>query len=326
MSCFSFGGVGYSYRVWVPAAPAPSSTLAASLPERIAARVTPSPSRPPSSACSLVPRDACPAPASPAPLILLHGFAQSAASWDAVARAFADAGRPVYALDLTGHGASERPADPRAYALDAQADALLTLARTLATKGDKRPAVLGYSMGGRVTLAALARDPHAFSAVILEAAGFGPATQAERDAAAERDASCATRLRADGLEAFMDFWEQLPLFASQRDLPSNVRARLRAGRLANDAEALARTFERAGQHVMPARATTLETLRNLRAGGTPLLYLTGELDAKYRALAAQAVEAGASVRLVPGAGHNAHLEAPAAFVNEAASFLSLERV
>ncbi len=78
---------------------------------------------------------------------------------------------------------------------------------------------------------------------------------------------------------------------------------------------------------MPARATTLETLGNLRASGTPLLYLAGERDAKYRALAAQAAEvAGATVRIVPGAGHNAHLEAPAAFVNEAASFLSAERV
>ncbi|WP_156788370.1 alpha/beta fold hydrolase, partial [Eggerthella sp. 1_3_56FAA] len=140
-------------------------------------------------------------------------------------------------------------------------------------------------------------------------------------AATERDAACAARLRADGLEAFMDFWEQLPLFASQRDLPPDVRERLRAGRMANDAEALARTFEQAGQHVMPSRAETLETLDVLRAGDTPLLYLAGERDEKYRALAAQAAEAGATVRIIPGAGHNAHLEAPATFAKEVASFL-----
>ncbi|EFV33494.1 hypothetical protein HMPREF1023_01215 [Eggerthella sp. 1_3_56FAA] len=119
----------------------------------------------------------------------------------------------------------------------------------------------------------------------------------------------------------MDFWEQLPLFASQRDLPPDVRERLRAGRMANDAEALARTFEQAGQHVMPSRAETLETLDVLRAGDTPLLYLAGERDEKYRALAAQAAEAGATVRIIPGAGHNAHLEAPATFAKEVASFL-----
>ena len=119
----------------------------------------------------------------------------------------------------------------------------------------------------------------------------------------------------------MDFWEQLPLFASQRDLPPDVRERLRAGRMANDAEALARTFEQAGQHVMPSRAETLETLDVLRAGDTPLLYLAGERDEKYRALAAQAAEAGATVCIIPGAGHNAHLEAPATFAKEVASFL-----
>ena len=52
-----------------------------------------------------------------------------------------------------------------------------------------------------------------------------------------------------------------------------------------------------------------------------LLYLAGERDEKYRALAAQAAEAGATVCIIPGAGHNAHLEAPATFAKEVASFL-----
>lgn len=297
---FSCGGASFSFQVWkAPAAEASAADLA------------------PDEGCAIA--AAC--RESAVPLILLHGFAQSSASWNATASELAATGRPVYALDLVGHGGSERPANPRAYALDAQGEALLAFARLIADVEGVRPSVLGYSMGGRVTLAALHRDPRAFSAVILEAAGFGSATQAEREAAAKRDAACATRLRADGLEAFMDFWEQLPLFASQRDLPPDVRERLRAGRMANDAEALARTFEQAGQHVMPSRAETLETLAVLRAGGTPLLYLAGERDEKYRALAAQAAEAGAVMRVVPGAGHNAHLEAPAAFVQEVSLFL-----
>lgn len=281
---FSCGGISYAYRVWKPV----SGTL------------------------------------PPAPhLILLHGFAQSAASWATVAPGLAEAvGRPVLALDLAGHGASERPVDPGAYALDAQADALLALGRELEAEAGMPPAVLGYSMGGRVALAALRRDRRAFSAVVLEAAGFGPASPAARDEAAARDASCAARLRSDGLEAFMDFWEQLPLFATQRDVPPDVRERVRAGRLSNDAEALARTFEHAGQHVMPEQGTTLDVLANLCADGTPLLYLAGERDAKYRALAAQAAEAGATVRIVPGAGHNGHLEAPEAFVRETTTFLA----
>ena len=313
---FSFGGISFLYLL----CQTPANGASASCPAPGAGFSSTT-----FSSCAAHALNVCCPPAtarpSAAPLILLHGFAQSSASWDAVARKLAATGRPIYALDLVGHGESERPADACAYALDAQGEALLSFARMVADREGARPAVLGYSMGGRVTLAALRRDPRAFAAVVLEAAGFGPATQAERDAATERDAACAARLRADGLEAFMDFWEQLPLFASQRDLPPDVRERLRAGRMANDAEALARTFEQAGQHVMPSRAETLETLDVLRAGDTPLLYLAGERDEKYRALAAQAAEAGATVRIIPGAGHNAHLEAPATFAKEVASFL-----
>ena len=272
-------------------------------------------------ACRMWVPDAAPDAAPATPLILLHGFSQSAASWEHVAVQLA-ATRPVYALDLVGHGASDRPADPEAYALDAQGAALCAFARYVAADEGARPAVLGYSMGGRVTLAALGRDPHAFSAVILESAGLGPASPDDRAAAAERDARCAARLRADGLAAFMDVWEQLPLFATQRDLPSDVRIRVRAERMANDAEALARTFEHAGQHAMPGRAAVRDLLANLRADGVPLLYLAGARDAKYRALAAQAAEAGTTVRIVPGAGHNTHLEAPSAFVREVQAFLS----
>lgn len=291
---FSFGGISFLYLL----CQTPANGASASCPAPGAGFSSTT-----FSSCADHALNVCCPPAtarpSAAPLILLHGFAQSSASWDAVARKLAATGRPIYALDLVGHGESERPADACAYALDAQGEALLSFARMVADREGARPAVLGYSMGGRVTLAALRRDPRAFAAVVLEAAGFGPATQAERDAATERDAACAARLRADGLEAFMDFWEQLPLFASQRDLPPDVRERLRAGRMANDAEALARTFEQAGQHVMPSRAETLETLDVLRAGDTPLLYLAGERDEKYRALAAQAAEAGATSASFP---------------------------
>ncbi|MCB7036576.1 alpha/beta fold hydrolase [Eggerthella sinensis] len=264
--------------------------------------------------------------AAPAtPLILLHGFSQSAASWDDVAVQLG-ATRPVYALDLVGHGASDRPDNPEAYALDAQGAALCAFAHHVAAVENAHPAVLGYSMGGRVTLSALSGDPHAFSAVILEAAGLGPASPADRAAAAERDARCAARLRVDGLAAFMDVWEQLPLFATQRTLPADVRERLHAARMANDAEALARTFEHAGQHVMPDRAANLATLAALassHAQPLPLLYLAGEHDQKYRAQAHDfAAATHAATCIVPGAGHNTHLEAPAAFVREVEAFLS----
>lgn len=261
-----------------------------------------------------------------APIVLLHGFAQSAAAWDEVARDLAH-DRTVYALDLIGHGSSDRPANPQTYAPEAQAQAVLAFLHSVAADEGARPVVIGYSMGGRVALMAATLDPDAFaanaSALILEGAGLGPATSDEREQAAARDAANAGRLRTEGVSAFMDAWERLPLFATQCDLPAITRERQRAARLNNDAEALARTFEHAGQHAMPSREQTCAALVALSAQGFPVLYLAGGRDEKYRALASRlAADALCETRTLDSAGHNTHLEAPTAFVRKVNAFLS----
>ena len=267
--------------------------------------------RDPRSGC-IAARDMCECAA--APIVLLHGFAQSAASWDGVARLLAKA-CPVIAFEFAGHGGSDCPRDPASYALEAQAEALHAFLAGFETK----PVVVGYSMGGRIALAAAVRDPRAFAAhaaaLVLESVGLGPADDNERAASARRDAANAARLRADGLAAFMEEWERLPLFATQRALPSDVRERVRAERMSADAEALARSFEHAGQHAMPARADVLAALAALRDEGLPVQYVAGACDAKYRALAALlAAEGLCASRVIEAAGHNVHLEKPAAFV------------
>ena len=253
-----------------------------------------------------------------APVVLVHGFAQSARSWRRVGEALGQT-RPVFAFDLVGHGKSERPAAGSAYALAAQGRVLRAGVERVAC-AIAPPVVVGYSMGGRVALAALMDAPEAFAAntsgLVLESAGLGPATADGRARAAAADAARAAQLRERGVEAFMEEWERLPLFASQTALPAEVRAAVRAERLANDAEVLARTFERAGQHVMPLRAETMTALRALAARGVPIVYAAGALDVKYAALAADLRERVPSARVVviPGAGHDVHLEAPKEFI------------
>lgn len=280
--------------------------------------------------------------AEAAPVVLLHGFAQSAASWDGIAE-FLGRTRSVVALDLVGHGGSDRPEGADAYALGAQGEMLLAyLASPVgvaalaapgrsnggsasAAQGSRKPLVVGYSMGGRVALAAASSQPETFARIagglVLESAGLGPVDEHEREDAAERDARNAAALRRDGLSAFMDAWERLDLFATQRDLPVSARERMRASRLANNAEALARTFEHAGQHAMPARVDVLAALASLRVSGAPVRYIAGALDVKYRMLAEGLEDGGlCEVRIVAGAGHNVHLEAPAAYLRALEGF------
>lgn len=173
-------------------------------------------------------------------------------------------------------------------------------------------------VGQRDTAATSARMSAAvpFSALVLESAGLGPADDTAREALRERNFAWAARVRGEGVSVFMDWWASLPLFESQRNLADDQRERLRAGRLANDAESLALSFDRAGAHAMPSQGESIRALCELAARGIPASYLAGELDAKYCKVAStlQAESQGAiSCRVVPAAGHSIHFEQPEAF-------------
>lgn len=311
-----------------------------------------------------------------APIVLVHGFAQQASTWDKVALSLSRAGVECFAFELAGHGKSARSTvgdvpGREAFDLGFQAQALLAFCEAVTHVAGRLPVLVGYSMGGRVALqaarlvaddlrdggqidrialrssaafapcgrsgrldvagggqrdtAATSADDAArmsaaapFSALVLESAGLGPADAASRGALRERNFAWAARVRGEGVSAFMDWWAGLPLFESQRNLPVDQRERLRMGRLANDAESLALSFEQAGAHQMPLRCGSIHALCELSRRGVPVSYLAGRLDAKYckvlvdlRADSHDAV----SCRAVPCAGHNIHLEQPEVFAS-----------
>ena len=80
-------------------------------------------------------------------VVLVHGGAANAAWWDHVAP-FLAAEHRVVAIDLSGHGSSDRRDD---YSLDTWSEEALAVARH---ESDSRPIVIGHSMGGFVALTA----------------------------------------------------------------------------------------------------------------------------------------------------------------------------
>jgi 2-succinyl-6-hydroxy-2,4-cyclohexadiene-1-carboxylate synthase len=239
-------------------------------------------------------------------LVLLHGFTGCAAGWSDLSSGLEAPGRWLIALDMPGHGQSDAPADPARYTMEhCQRDILAALAALGVRQGEAT--LLGYSMGGRIAL--YTAFSGFFRALILESASPGLADPAERERRRQSDNALAARIEREGVEAFIDYWEQLPLFASQSNLPPERRAALRAQRLTNRASGLANSLRGVGTGVQPTLHERLGTL-NL-----PVLLLAGELDSKFCQIARQMARSTPRARLqiVPGAGHTIHLEQPALF-------------
>ncbi len=108
------------------------------------------------------------------PVVLIHGYTGSAeGNWFANGVAAALAGRHrVVALDVRGHGASDKPHDAAMYGDRLWKD-VLELMDHLAID---RAHIHGYSMGGGITASLLARNPERFLT-----ASFGGSGIAEAD-------------------------------------------------------------------------------------------------------------------------------------------------
>lgn len=102
------------------------------------------------------------------PVLMVHGFSSSTqrnwidAGWD---RPLAEAGLRGVALDLRGHGSSDRPGAGRYDVTRFLGDVDAVLAAT--GLAGARPGYLGYSMGSRLGWRHAAVHPDAFSALAL---------------------------------------------------------------------------------------------------------------------------------------------------------------
>jgi pimeloyl-ACP methyl ester carboxylesterase len=103
------------------------------------------------------------APQSP-PVLLLHALGETSANWDEIAPALA-ADRAVYALDLRGHGGSDRT---DTYSLEAMRDDVIGFLELLQLSPIE---LIGHSMGGAVAYLVAQQWPNAISRLVLEDPG-----------------------------------------------------------------------------------------------------------------------------------------------------------
>ena len=151
-------------------------------------------------------------------LVLLHGGAQNAHTWDTVALAMA---RPLVAIDLPGHGHSSHRDDHVYWPAD-NAVAVEAAVRALAPNAKL---VVGMSLGGLTALALTDRAPDAVRSLVLVDVTPG----------VNREKSSAIAQFIDGPEYFASFDEILERTVLFN--PTRSESSLRRGILHNAIEA-----------------------------------------------------------------------------------------
>jgi 2-succinyl-6-hydroxy-2,4-cyclohexadiene-1-carboxylate synthase len=236
------------------------------------------------------------------PVLVLHGFTGSAATMSLICSKLSSSHR-VIAPDLPGHGHSQAPVDVEPYTTKAIVSRLEGLLDHLELSAID---LVGYSLGGRLALSFAVHSPGRVRRIALVGTTAGIDDEAARASRRVADESLAAAIEVDGVEAFVDFWEELPIFATQRGLEAATRAEIRRGRLDNSAVGLANSLRGCGAGVMPHLWSSLHTLEQ------PILLVVGELDERYLLIGQQLVDGlpDAELYVVRDVGHAAHIEAP----------------
>lgn len=108
------------------------------------------------------------------PVLLLHGGGQTRHSWHTTLDALGEKGWRAISMDLRGHGESEWAEDGD-YSMDAFAGDVLSAVDSL----DRPPALVGASLGGMASLAAIGQHPDRTVATALVLVDVAPRTEAQ---------------------------------------------------------------------------------------------------------------------------------------------------
>lgn len=229
---------------------------------------------------------------SPA-ILALHGNLGTTADWDLP-------GCPhTHTIDLWDH-------------VDLGFDEFAVALAGPLSAGFEKPILVGYSLGGRLALHALASFPERWVVAVIVSAHPGLCCVEDRIARRTSDAIWADRARTMDWGAFLDQWNAQPLFG---EVSPELRAR-QAG-LEARRESIAKAFE-------TWSLGRQEDLRSRLGRFTgPVLWITGESDTRFTRLGAEMAAVFPDFRhlVVPGAGHRVLEEGAESVVRELTVFL-----
>ena len=240
---------------------------------------------------------------APKTVVLVHGFTQSASTWNNVAVHLSDTSR-VVVVDLPGHGRSSN------------IHASLPEAGDLLLQAGGSAAYVGYSLGARVVLHTALQHPERVSKLILCGANPGIINSAERAERKHEDDMLATHIEDMGVKSFIDEWLETPLFSRLTQENDD-----RASRVINTASGLATSLRSMG---IGTQANLWPELVKLTM---PVLIVTGADDKKFTEIGAKmtsVIGSHATHVVVPHCGHSVPLEQPTIFSELISAFTADE--
>lgn len=145
-------------------------------------------------------------------IVFLHGFTGSTNTWKKIISQLPSNIRCI-AVDLIGHGKTAAPTTVECYSMAFQVELLHELFHQLQLDTFT---LVGYSMGGRVALSYAVCYPSGIEHLLLESSSPGLLDEQQRTIRKQADDTLAEKILANGIESFVNKWENIPLFASQK--------------------------------------------------------------------------------------------------------------
>jgi 3-oxoadipate enol-lactonase len=260
-----------------------------------------------------------------APLLLVHGFGGSKEDFADHLDTFAARGWHAVSVDHRGHGSSDRPESEDDYSMSLMADDVLAWADSL---GWDRFTLLGHSMGGMVVQHVAHKAAERLNGLVLMDTSHGRLSEIDPDSI-ELGKLVVRQAGVAGLKAAQDAAGGSPLDtpAHKRLLETRPGYREFCDRKAvtmADAMWLGMIDEITGLGSGPAGGCDgKDRLEWLTALDVPTLVIVGEQDRPFieasRAMAA-AID-GATLTVIPDAGHSPQFENPESWLEAMTAFL-----
>ncbi len=248
-------------------------------------------------------------------VLFIHGFTGCAEDWFPIVEQLPDTFNYA-AIDLVGHGKSDKPVNPDYYTTEAIVEQIKFVKDKL-TSGN--PIILiGYSMGGRAALSFASAYPKEIKGLILESASAGIKNDAERKKRYEDDMKLVQFIHDHTMEEFIELWYDQEMFNTQRRFSNDKIKKLHRKKYDNSKIGMMNILKGFSTGIMPPLHDKLKIIP------VKVVLISGELDSKYTFINSKIVRGfhKAKHKVVKNSGHNTHLEEPKRFIEIVTNYLN----